>query len=159
MRVHALPLLAGNLAIAPVPGPGEVAAIRDWGPAHVVTLLTDHEIRVLDLPPLDALGAMWWHLPIADFGIPAGDTAARWPDVCDALLAGLADGARVLVHCRGGCGRSGMIALRLMVAAGEAPDAALARLRAVRPCAVETPAQLAWAIAAHGNLDPHDRLA
>jgi hypothetical protein len=31
------------------------------------------------------------------------------------------------------------------VEAGETPGAALARLRAVRPCAVETEAQLAWA--------------
>ncbi len=41
-----------------------------------------------------------------------------------------------------------MAVLRLMVEAGEDPDAALARLRAVRPCAVETGAQLTWATAA-----------
>ena len=51
----------------------------------------------------------------------------------------------MLVHCRGGCGRSGMAVLRLMVEAGEAPEEALARLRAVRPCAVETEAQMDWA--------------
>jgi hypothetical protein len=38
-----------------------------------------------------------------------------------------------------------MIILRLMIAAGEGPDAALARLRKTRPCAVETDAQMAWA--------------
>jgi hypothetical protein len=32
-----------------------------------------------------------------------------------------------------------------MVDCGEAAPAALARLRAVRPCAVETEAQFAWA--------------
>jgi hypothetical protein len=41
-----------------------------------------------------------------------------------------------------------MIALRLMVEDGEAPDAALARLRAARPCAVETNAQMRWATGA-----------
>jgi protein-tyrosine phosphatase len=45
----------------------------------------------------------------------------------------------------GGCGRSGTAALRLMVEAGENPKAALQRLRAVRPCAVETPEQFQWA--------------
>ncbi|MDH5531227.1 MAG: protein phosphatase, partial [Paracoccaceae bacterium] len=44
-----------------------------------------------------------------------------------------------------GCGRSGMAVLRLMVEAGEPVDVALIRLRKVRPCAVETDAQLAWA--------------
>ncbi len=38
-----------------------------------------------------------------------------------------------------------MAVLRLMVEVGEAPEAALARLRAVRPCAVETEAQRDWA--------------
>ena len=55
---------------------------------------------------------------------------------------------RVLIHCKGGCGRSGMVALRLMIEAGEAPDEALARLRSVRPCAVETDAQMRWAMSA-----------
>jgi hypothetical protein len=33
-----------------------------------------------------------------------------------------------------------------MVECGERPEAALRRLRAMRPCAVETEAQLAWAL-------------
>jgi hypothetical protein len=45
----------------------------------------------------------------------------------------------------GGCGRSGTALLRLMVESGEDPIPALTRLRAARPCAVETPAQFAWA--------------
>src|SRR5690606_33735699 len=57
----------------------------------------------------------------------------------------LEGGGRVLVHCLGGCGRSGMVALRLMIGAGETPEVALRHLRGVRPCAVETEAQLAWA--------------
>jgi hypothetical protein len=38
-----------------------------------------------------------------------------------------------------------MAVLRLMIEAGEEPGEALARLRAVRACAVETDAQLEWA--------------
>ena len=41
-----------------------------------------------------------------------------------------------------------MIALRLMIDSDEAPDTALTRLRAARPCAVETKAQLRWATGA-----------
>lgn len=151
--LFALPVLAGELAIAPVPmtgpvtGPGDLDTIRVWGPAQVVTLLTDAEMTLLALQPFgEAVGARWWHLPIADYGTPEGDTLARWPFVSGVLLAALAQGQRVLIHCRGGCGRSGMIALRLMIDAGEAADTALARLRAVRPCAVETDAQMAWAV-------------
>ena len=52
----------------------------------------------------------------------------------------------VLVHCFGGCGRSGMLVLRVMIEAGEPAGTALKRLRQVRPCAVETEAQMAWAV-------------
>ena len=45
----------------------------------------------------------------------------------------------------GGCGRSGMAVLRLMIEAGEDAETALARLRTIRPCAIETDAQMAWA--------------
>ena len=45
-----------------------------------------------------------------------------------------------------------MVVLRLMMECGERPAAALARLRAVRPCAVETQAQMAWAYGSRGML-------
>ena len=51
----------------------------------------------------------------------------------------------------GGCGRSGTAVLRLMVEAGEEASVALGRLRAVRPCAVETPEQFAWAAGGKGE--------
>jgi len=38
-----------------------------------------------------------------------------------------------------------MMALRLMVDAGEDPQVALTRLRETRPCAVEKEAQFIWA--------------
>jgi len=38
-----------------------------------------------------------------------------------------------------------MAALRLMVEAGEDANDALLRLRSIRPCAVETDAQMIWA--------------
>jgi hypothetical protein len=38
-----------------------------------------------------------------------------------------------------------MAILRLLVEMGEQPEEALQRLRAVRPCAVETDAQFDWA--------------
>ena len=47
-----------------------------------------------------------------------------------------------------------MIVLRLMIEAGEASVEALERLREVRPCAVETKEQLAWAI--HGGATQKD---
>jgi protein-tyrosine phosphatase len=93
---------------------------------------------------LAAAGVGWLHLPIPDFGTPSAALRAIWPETS----ARLRGSPRLLVHCMGGCGRSGMIALRLMIEAGEAPEPALTRLRDARPCAVETKAQLRWAFGA-----------
>ncbi len=134
----------GVLGLCPLPQAGDVAALLDWRADLVLSLVESQEFAALapDLnAALAAAGIEQRLFPIADFGVPAGDWAAISAD----LHAGLAQGARIVVHCRGGCGRTGMIALRLMVELGEVPEAALARLRGVRPCVVETEAQGVWA--------------
>lgn len=152
--IHALPVAGGILAIAPLPGGSGAYAkdlehLRDWKPALVISMTTEAEMTVhgaADLGPhLQDAGTRWAHLPVADFGVPGMELEEIWHDTSRNALAALQGGGRVLIHCKGGCGRSGMAALRLMIEAGEEPGAALARLRAVRPCAVETEAQMAWA--------------
>ena len=94
---------------------------------------------------LTASSIAWHHLPVRDFGAPEAETIVRWTEISSLAQQALSQGGKVLAHCKGGCGRSGMILLRLMVEMGEAPDDALSRLRTTRPCAVETDAQLHWA--------------
>ena len=47
-------------------------------------------------------------------------------------------GERVLVHCRGGLGRAGAVAARLLIEFGATPVTAIAQVRAARPRAIET---------------------
>lgn len=156
LTIAELPLGGGTLAICPMPGRGGAyqADLRDllgFGPALVLTMTTGGELvsKEADRLPDDLArnGIVWLHLPIADFGAPDAATAALWPEASAKARAVLASGGKLLIHCMGGCGRSGMAALRLMVEAGEEPSAALKRLRAVRPCAVEMPEQFDWAAA------------
>jgi protein-tyrosine phosphatase len=153
--IHALPVAGGILAIAPMPGGGgdyaaDLEHLRAWKPALVISLTSRVEMIETGSERLgqDMLesGARWVHLPIPDFGIPDSATEAQWQEVSAVALQALSGGGRVLVHCKGGCGRSGMIALRLMIAGGEAAKPALDRLRALRACAIETEAQMAWAL-------------
>ncbi|KMK68525.1 protein-tyrosine phosphatase family protein [Puniceibacterium sp. IMCC21224] len=155
--IHALPVAGGILAIAPLPGSdgdyaGDLEHIHGWAPALVISLTTDVEMLAGGAQNLGAQlqdqGTRWAHLPIADFGAPDAGFADKWTGISGQALQALAGRGRVLVHCRGGCGRSGMVALRLMIEAGEAADEALERLRTVRPCAIETDAQMEWALAA-----------
>lgn len=157
MKVHALSVGGGILALCPLPGAeggyvDDLEHIRGWAPAMVISLTTDLEMyktRSQSIgSDLQAQGTRWAHLPIEDYGVPDIEFMDRWPDISAFACRALMGGGRVLVHCKGGCGRSGMVVLRLMIESGEAPDEALARLRAVRPCAVETDAQLEWALQA-----------
>ena len=154
--IYALSLYDGIVALSSLPGrngdyPGDLQHLRDWQPAIVISMTTQAEMVAKgagDLGrDLQNMGTRWMHLPIEDFGAPTPEVEEAWHTAAKAALAAVQGGGRVLIHCNGGCGRSGMAVLRLMVEAGEEPDAALARLRAVRPCAVETDAQMRWAVA------------
>ncbi|UMA64152.1 dual specificity protein phosphatase family protein [Roseivivax marinus] len=155
--IHALPVGGGILALAPMPGAdGDFAAdlehILDWTPALVISLATTNEMAAAgagDLGPrLQQRATRWLHIPVPDMEAPDDEATALWADASRFACRALTGGGRVLIHCKAGIGRSGMAALRLMIEAGEAPDEALDRLRAVRPGAVETDAQLHWAMSA-----------
>jgi protein-tyrosine phosphatase len=151
-----IPALSGTLGLCPMPGrtgdyPGDLTDLLTWRPTLVLTLTSKFELATkgaATLPgDLAAQNVAWRHLPIPDFGTPKPASAALWPATSTQARTVLANGGRVLVHCMGGCGRSGMVALRLLTDACEDPDTALTRLRAARPCAIETKAQHRWASA------------
>jgi protein-tyrosine phosphatase len=151
--IHVVPMAGGgDIGLCRMPGrAGDLAADLDviaaWRPRVVVSLTDEVELAAHAGMLRERLARSCIphrHFPIKDYGVPTADGPA-WSGFASGLHAVLDDGGRVLVHCMGGCGRSGMIALRLMVEQGEVSRDALARLREVRPCAVETEAQMAWA--------------
>ena len=58
----------------------------------------------------------------------------------------LQSGERIVLHCRGGLGRTGTIAARLAIELGETPETALRRVRAARKGTVETHEQEAYVL-------------
>jgi protein-tyrosine phosphatase len=155
-EIAELPLGQAMLGLCPLPGrqgdlAADVATLKAWGAALVVTLVQHSELTALGVAALPDLlgvqGIAWRHFPIVDFDVPAEAAQGEWAALAAEILGLVGQGQRVVLHCRGGCGRTGMAALRLMVMSGEEPGAALARLRGVRPCAVETEAQQNWASA------------
>ena len=124
----------------------DLDAIQRWGATAVVTLIEEHEFDLLsvrDLPGKVRHRHMeWWHLPIQDGkSPPARSFDDRWAVAGDALRDRLRLGFDVLVHCRGGLGRAGTVAARLLVELGARPDDAIRRVRDVRPGAIEDGAQ------------------
>ena len=56
------------------------------------------------------------HFPIVDGGVPDFESSGYWRDVLSPELQNhLRDGKKILIHCRGGLGRTGTIAARLLV--------------------------------------------
>lgn len=106
------------------------------GASALVTLMEADELHALEVPHLGdltrAAGLAWWHLPIRDMGVPDAAFEARWQDAGPALHRRLRGGELVVLHCRGGLGRTGTIAARLLVELGEPPDEAIRRVRAAR---------------------------
>lgn len=121
----------------------DVQAIREWGATAVVNLLEDHEMRLLQVPDLGmSMGSMaYHHLPIRDAGVPGQDFERVWEVVGAELRRRLTQGEKIVIHCKGGLGRTGSIAARLLVELGLDPDEAIRRVRQARPGAIETRAQ------------------
>lgn len=108
----------------------------------VVTLVEQFELENLQVADLGSRvldrHMEWFHLPIVDVSVPDHAFEKAWSTAGEALRATLRSGFNVLVHCRGGIGRAGTIAARLMVELGWDAEAAIARVRSVRPGAIET---------------------
>jgi ADP-ribosyl-[dinitrogen reductase] hydrolase len=123
----------------------DLDAIRDWGAAAIVTLLEPKELTLLSVEGLreEVLrrNMLWFHLPIVDVSIPSKQFEGKWDTAGEELRSILRRGSDVLVHCRGGLGRAGTIAARLLIELGIEPETAIARVRGVRPGAIETRAQ------------------
>ena len=123
----------------------DLKVIQQWGAAAVVTLIEPYELHALQVTDLGdevrSRHMAWHHLPIRDVSVPGPQFEQAWQEAGPNLRQLLQSGFNVLVHCKGGLGRAGTIAARLMVELGAAPHQAIGQVRAVRPGAIETEAQ------------------
>lgn len=144
----------GQLAISSRPRGGDWLEdeVRSWQQAGldvIVSLLTHDEIASLDLAAEAQLcqvhGLQFLAFPIVDRSVPSSRRAAL--DFVKKLEDDLAEGKRVLIHCRQGIGRSALIAACLLVMSGVDPETAFQRVSAARGVVVpETPEQRKWVV-------------
>ncbi len=124
--------------------------IAEWRADAVVTLIEDHEFQMLGVTQLGeqalARGISWHHLPIKDVTPPDVRFEERWVTCGPQLRGILRRGGKVLVHCRGGLGRAGTVAARLLVEFDVQPVEAVKLVLRARSGAIETPEQMQFVL-------------
>jgi protein-tyrosine phosphatase len=142
----------GKLAVASRPRGGEWLddELTHWqgeGVNSVVSLLTPDEEENLALSKehesARTQGMNFIPLPISDRGVPPSLGVVA--NASEKINADLSSGKNVVIHCRQGVGRSGLIAACLLVTKGFDPALAVERVSASRGVPVpETPEQRRW---------------
>lgn len=93
----------------------------------LVTLMEEEALSwhgIADLPRLaQELGLRWRHYPIQDYSVPISVEATV--ALLDEIAGWAKAGDRVVIHCRGGLGRTGTIAASYLVRLGIEPEEAL----------------------------------
>ena len=94
---------------------------------HILCLVTDEEIaeyspEYLDAIHADDLPAKLWRHPIPDFGIP--ENRAELDQTIGEMRKLLLAGNSLVIHCAAGIGRTGMVAIMLLIRLGFTPHIA-----------------------------------
>jgi protein-tyrosine phosphatase len=152
-EAHGLP---GRLGLTIAPGKKDLPGFWDrdldadlhrlrehYGADVLVSLLEKAEYKSLGIeeltPAAAGMGIEVLRLPIPDVSVPASLAAVR--RIVRSIVAAMAAGRTVVIHCRGGLGRSGLVGACCLVACGRAPAEAISAVREARPGAVETSEQ------------------
>ena len=151
MHTHPSDLLSlsgdsAGLILTPCPGTKSVDTgtaldqLKAVGAEALITLMPEAEMAanaVSDLPQLCVQhGLQWFQLPIEDEHAPAADFVAAWQAQRAAVHALLDAGKRIAVHCKGGSGRTGLMAAQILIERGYSKEQATAAVKALRPKAL-----------------------
>ncbi len=143
---------SGRLGTMPRPRGGdwledEIRSLRESGVDVILSLLEVHETHELDIEREEACcedaGISFLWFPIRDRDVPSSITETH--KLAQAILDLLRGGKNVIIHCRGGIGRSSLLAACVMMLSGIDSDEALLKIQDKRGCLIpDTPEQREW---------------
>ena len=149
-----IPGIQGKLIFTPCPGTKDsslvdsLATLKQAGASAVISLMPASELASNGAEDIgkqcQAQDMAWFHLPVADEQVPLEDFGQGWKASKQSILERLNAGQDIAIHCKGGSGRTGLIAARIMIEAGIPRADAIALVQALRPKAIQHPAHLNW---------------
>ena len=115
----------------------------DYGTNTLVSVMEEHEYSSYGIPELferDLIGDIEvLRFAIEDMNIPKEAEAEEYEALIRDIVDRMRQGKNVVVHCRGGFGRTGTVAACVLVALGNhSADEAIAAVRASRKGTVQT---------------------
>ena len=123
----------------------DIEHIVNWGASTLVSLIEVEEFVALGVEELPACakhaGLAWMHLPIKDGDVPNAKFEREWQSAGPYIHSRLQRGGNIVFHCRGGLGRTGVIAAKVLIEAGMAPVVAMRKVRKARPNTIENKRQ------------------
>jgi len=146
-----LPLNEGSAALILTPCPGTkgtsideaISTLRQAGAAAMITLMQETELIRHEVEKLGDLcaahGMQWFHCPIEDDHAPEDDFAKAWQHAGPAVHQLLAQGKTIAIHCKGGSGRTGLMAAQIMSEHGHNKTYIKNAIQALRPKALTLP--------------------
>ena len=117
-----------KIGLTPCPGTkteslaDSVATIRNWGASAILTLMPKEELEASGVADLqqetEKAGMKWFHLPVRDDEGPAEAFLTAWERVGNEVHQLLNDDQSIAIHCKGGSGRTGLMAGQIMLERG-----------------------------------------
>ncbi len=147
-------LSSGRLGVMPRPCGGdwledEISALKQLEVDAVVSLLESHEVADLDIAAeqelCEAQDIEFLSFPVVDRNVPV--SLPEFSRFAGKVASSLRGNKSVVVHCRQGIGRAGLLAACVLILNGISADEALSRISQARGCAVpETEEQKAFVL-------------
>lgn len=128
----------------------DIESVQAWGAAAVISLLEDFEykeLEVSDLPAVYQEHFQWFNLPIPDKCAPDEAWLNQWLTLRHELKTLLANSGKIMIHCKGGFGRTGTVAALILIDHGYTAADAISACRQAREFAVETKVQVKFVVA------------
>ena len=122
----------------------DLELIKDSGADILITLVKNAELLSMGIMELFVrarqLGLETLHFPVPDKWIP--DSMSEVMMLISKILVWVKEGKKIVIHCNGGKGRTGMVAVATLVALGLSVDEGIRLIRTRRPGMIKNPAQI-----------------